>query len=270
MKTYTAFIVDDLPSGRDYLRHLTKTYAPEINIIGEAADIDQARKKIPLARPQMLILDIQLKRATSFDLIEGWLKEGPLPYAVIFVTAHGREEYAVRALRTNALDYISKPIKGEIFRDAMRRMKARVDTQQDITAQLQSVVRQMLSPHRPPDQIYLTTIDKTTHSIPPDGIVYITSNHGGTTYVYLTNGERMVANYGIGNFVGMNLPNIFKISQSTLVNMLHFKSYNRRSNTLCLQHTDTVLSPSRSHQKSLQEYLKEGPSVNSASWWPFN
>jgi two-component system LytT family response regulator len=217
----------------------------------------------------MLILDIQLKRSTSFDLIEGWLKEGPLPYAVTFVTAHGREEYAVRALRTNALDYISKPIKGEIFHDAMRRMKARVDTRQDVTAQLQSVVRQMLSPHRPPEVLYLTTIDQTTHAIQTNKIVYITSNRGGTTYVYLKNGDRMVANYGIGNFMEMNLPDIFKISQSALVNMTHFKSYNRRNNVLCLHHTEIELAPSRSHQKGLQTFLREGNQSRSASWWPF-
>ncbi len=96
-------LVDDEPPARERLAALLAVH-PQVEIVGEAGDVETAREICTRVRPDLLFLDIQLPRASGFDLI-GMLGELP---AVIFVTAYDR--YAIRAFEVNALDYLLKPI----------------------------------------------------------------------------------------------------------------------------------------------------------------
>jgi two-component system, LytTR family, response regulator len=97
-------IVDDERLARSELKRLLKVF-PEISIVGEARNADEAAEKIEELRPDLLFLDIQMPGQNGFELLES-LHHLPI---VIFTTAF--DEYALKAFEVNALDYLLKPIE---------------------------------------------------------------------------------------------------------------------------------------------------------------
>lgn len=98
-----ALIIDDERLARSALRRLLSAH-PEVKIIGEAANPDEAIRAINKASPDVLFLDVEMPGSSGFDLLEK-LEDVPV---VIFTTAY--DEYAVRAFEVSALDYLVKPI----------------------------------------------------------------------------------------------------------------------------------------------------------------
>ncbi|MEL7064967.1 MAG: response regulator, partial [Bacteroidota bacterium] len=99
-------IIDDTRMARQELRFLLKNH-PEVEVIGEASQAEEALAQIHLHKPDLLFLDIQMPGKNGFELLE-MLDEVPL---VIFTTAY--DEFALQAFEYNALDYLQKPIKDE-------------------------------------------------------------------------------------------------------------------------------------------------------------
>jgi two-component system LytT family response regulator len=112
-----ALIVDDEPLARRELRRLLAAHR-SIQIVGEAADIDEARERIESLAPGVVFLDIQMPGGTGFDL----LAQLDLAPRIIFTTAYDR--YAVAAFDVNALDYLLKPIEPERLAAALDKLQA--------------------------------------------------------------------------------------------------------------------------------------------------
>lgn len=111
----TALIIDDERLARQELRLLLAAH-PQIEIVGEAATIAEATELIATLQPELLFLDINLRKGTGFDLLEAL--SPPLPN-VIFTTAY--DEFAVRAFDVDALDYLMKPVHPERLATAIER-----------------------------------------------------------------------------------------------------------------------------------------------------
>ena len=110
-----ALIVDDERLARKELLSLLAEYK-EIEIVGEAVNVDDAIEQINQLQPDLLFLDIQMPGKTGFDLLEE-LEKAP---NVIFTTAY--DEYALKAFQVNALDYLLKPIQPERLKEAVTKM----------------------------------------------------------------------------------------------------------------------------------------------------
>lgn len=112
MKT---IIIDDERLARKELRNLLEEH-PELEIIGECANAEEARVMIDSERPDLIFLDIQMPGQTGFELLE------TLEYIpnVIFVTAY--DEYAIKAFEVNALDYVLKPVEEERLDEAIKKI----------------------------------------------------------------------------------------------------------------------------------------------------
>ena len=111
----TAIIVDDERLARNELKKMLTDY-PEVEVIGEAGNADEALKLIEELGPEILFLDIQMPAKTGFDL----LAELDTVPTVIFTTAH--DEYALKAFEVNALDYLLKPIDPKRLSDAIHKV----------------------------------------------------------------------------------------------------------------------------------------------------
>jgi two-component system LytT family response regulator len=111
----TAIVIDDERLARNELKKLLAEY-PEVEVIGEAANVDEAIKLIEELMPDLIFLDIQMPAKTGFDLLAE-LDNVP---SVIFTTAH--DEYALKAFEVNALDYLLKPIDPKRLSDAIQKL----------------------------------------------------------------------------------------------------------------------------------------------------
>src|SRR5690606_33098253 len=103
MKKIKAVIVEDSRLARNELKELIKNH-PEIEIIGEAENVDSGFKLIQDTQPDLLFLDINMPEKDGFELLE-MLDKVPI---TVFTTAF--DEYAIKSFEYNALDYLLKPI----------------------------------------------------------------------------------------------------------------------------------------------------------------
>jgi len=116
-----ALIIDDERLARSALRRLLKPHA-DVEIVGEAANADEALRAIRKSFPDVIFLDVEMPGSSGFDLLE---KLEDVPF-VIFTTAY--DEYAVRAFEINALDYLVKPVAAERLAAALSRAQKTLAT----------------------------------------------------------------------------------------------------------------------------------------------
>ena len=112
MRNIRSLIIDDERGARQELARMLKSY-PQVTVLGEAANADEAEQLIRLLKPDLIFLDIQMPGRTGFDLLETLVH---VPQ-VIFVTAF--DSYAVKAFEVSAMDYLMKPVREERFKSAM-------------------------------------------------------------------------------------------------------------------------------------------------------
>jgi two-component system LytT family response regulator len=113
-------IVDDERLARKELGSLLAEYK-DVEIIGEAANADEAEELIEKLNPDLIFLDIQMPGKTGFELLES-LEKAP---KVIFTTAY--DEYALKAFEFNALDYLLKPIEPKRLSDSVNKIRKEVE-----------------------------------------------------------------------------------------------------------------------------------------------
>jgi len=114
--SYTALIVEDEYLAAEELRKMLAAH-PEVEVLGIAETLPAAIEQIQGLKPQLLFLDINLRGASGFDLLEQ-LDEAPL---VIFITAY--DQYAIKAFEVSALDYLLKPINPQRLAEAIEKLK---------------------------------------------------------------------------------------------------------------------------------------------------
>src|SRR5690554_512883 len=114
-----ALIVDDERLARKELINLLSQYE-NVEVVGEAINVDDAKEKIVSLNPNVVFLDIQMPEKTGFDLLEE-LDHVP---NIIFTTAY--DEYALKAFQVNALDYLLKPIEPERLAEALNRLQKKL------------------------------------------------------------------------------------------------------------------------------------------------
>lgn len=111
-------IVDDERLARTELQRLLEPLE-DVEVVGEAANADEAEAEIQKLNPDLLLLDVQMPGDSGFDLLE---RLDAVPH-VVFVTAY--DEYAIRAFEVNALDYLVKPVEPERLKTAIETVQER-------------------------------------------------------------------------------------------------------------------------------------------------
>lgn len=124
-----AYLVDDEKNSREVLRELIRNFSPELVILGEAGDIDTAYTEIKNLEPDLVFLDIQMPNGNGFNLLRRFEH---IPFEVIFVTSY--DQFAIDAIKFNALDYLLKPISIDLFKQSIdkARQSYRRRTQDDV------------------------------------------------------------------------------------------------------------------------------------------
>lgn len=113
-----ALIVDDEPLARDRIRELLKEH-PEVEIIGEARNGQEAIASVTNHNPDLVFLDVQMPDLDGFSVLQN-LKTDQLPL-IIFVTAY--DQHALRAFDVHAVDYLMKPFDRQRFAEAVEQAK---------------------------------------------------------------------------------------------------------------------------------------------------
>lgn len=140
--TIRTLIVDDEPLARSGLRHLLRDHE-DIDVVGECSDGGEALERIEMLEPDLVFMDVEMPELGGFDVVEKLAGEAP---EIVFVTAYA--EYALRAFRVHALDYLLKPIDGDAFAAALDRARARISARQAATGSPHAELERLLREYR--------------------------------------------------------------------------------------------------------------------------
>lgn len=126
----SAIIIDDEQGAQKELKSLINTHCKNVEIVGMGSSVDEAIALIDRLQPMVVFLDIEMPHSNGFNLLEHY---DEYPFSVIFTTAY--DEYAIKAIRFCALDYLLKPIQKNELIDAVNR----VSRQKNATAPLKEL-----------------------------------------------------------------------------------------------------------------------------------
>ncbi len=211
-------IVDDEKPARDYCKQLLTKQFPECVLVGETDNVSSAYEAILIHNPDLVLLDIDLPDGTAFDL----LKRFPLiSFSIIFITAY--EQFALRAIKFSALDYLLKPFSsGEFFDSIRKALKKKEQTEMETRL---SALFQNIQPQQPP-KIVLRTSD-SIHVVQIDDIVRLQAD-GAYTEFYFTNRKSIVVSKNLKEYDNLLECNGFiRSHQSHLVNLKHIVCFHK-------------------------------------------
>lgn len=216
----TCLIVDDEKLARDLLREYLEGF-PNVQIVGECEQGNDAVEKIDKLKPDILFLDVQMPGMTGFDVLEEIEHE---PH-IIFTTAY--DQYAIKAFEKNAVDYLLKPLDEERFRAAVNRaLKRKMTEQNNIEDLLMSMRTERKGPFEA--NIFVQKSEKL-FNLPVDEIVYLEAS--GDYTIITTKGDQFVSSSGIGKLEEILNPDIFiRVHRSTIVNVNSLKEIERHFN----------------------------------------
>ncbi len=118
-----AIIIDDEKDGAEVLQFLIKQNCPQVNILYIEHSVESAISSIQHKKPDLIFLDIEMPTGTGFDVIQHTREIG---YETIFITAY--EHYAIKAFKTNAIDYLLKPIDVDELMNAVNNAVKRISS----------------------------------------------------------------------------------------------------------------------------------------------
>lgn len=113
----TSLIVDDEKAGREALADMLHGLCPEIEVVGTASSAAEARTEVELLQPDIVFLDIEMPDENGFDLLDSLPHRS---FLTVFTTAYS--QYALRAIRASAIDYLLKPIGQADLQRAVERL----------------------------------------------------------------------------------------------------------------------------------------------------
>lgn len=241
----TAIIVDDESKGRLTLQSLLASYCPNITVVAQAADIPDAVSLIQHHIPDIIFLDIQLQDGNGFDILNIL---GKIYSKIIFVTAY--DEYAVKAFRFSAIDYLLKPLDPDLLIAAVEKVENLVIQKVD-SSNLEVLYQNLTST----DKKIVINSHQGQNIIKVSDIIRCEADSNYTT-IFHSNGTKTVVTKSLREYEELlSGDNFFRVHKSHLVNLSFVKSYDLTNNTLTLEN-DSVIEIARRRKDALVQFLQ--------------
>ena len=244
MKTIRTIVIDDEDKLRKMLIDILKKYCQNIEIIGEAANVTDGVEIVKQLLPDLIFLDINMPDGTGFDLLS---QVKDINFKLIFVTAY--EEYAVKAIKFSALDYILKPIDFDEVILAIDKARDIIN-QEAYNTKLDSLLSNIESPSKENKKIALNT-SSNIYIVNVGDIIRCESDKNYTTF-YLDTGKKLVVSRTIKEFDELlSSYDFFRTHKSHLVNIAYIKQYEKRDGGYIVLKDDSTVPVSLRKKEQL-------------------
>ncbi len=243
-----AVIVDDEKRSRETLIGMVERYCPSIQIIGQADGCNAGVLKIKELNPDIVFLDIQMPDGSGFKVLED-LDE--YNFEVIFTTAH--DQYAIKAIRFSALDYILKPINPDDLKYAIEKYEQK-QNKGHINKNIQVLLDNLKSPNVQPKIILNTS--EGIHIVKTDDIIRCESDDYYTRFYFINDSMILISKTLKQNEELLSEYNFIRTHKSHLVNIKHIKSY-LKNDGIILMSDDSKIPVSRRKKDKIIELLSQ-------------
>lgn len=243
-----AIIVDDEKNSREVINQILIDCFPNINVAAQCSNVREAVKDIKNLKPDLLFLDIDLPDGSGFDILKN------IDYKnikIIFITAH--HEYAIKAIKFSAFDYILKPVNsGELIETVQRvideteledgnvRVKAMLENFNASSKELKNLALKTAN------KIYLVNIDE---------IIRCESQNNYTVF-YIEDGTKIMVSKTIKTYESMLAGHQFiRVHQSHLINLKHVRAFHKPEGGMLVMSDDTSIPVSKNKRAILMQYF---------------
>jgi two-component system LytT family response regulator len=248
----TALLIDDDENLRSGMRGLLSLYAPEINIVGEADSVATGIEAIIKHQPQVIFLDIQLNDGTGFDILQQLVsKLGKIHSNIVFITAH--EQYAIKAFRFSALDFLLKPVDPDELQMVIGKLKGVIE-KSDNYAHIDLLLENIRKKVDNFKRIALSNSDGM-HLFEISDIIRCESEDNYTKF-YIKNSKPVLISKTLKEYEELLTEHGFvRIHQSHLINLSYLKSYIKKEGGYVIMADNSNLPISQRKKETLQEIL---------------
>lgn len=214
-----AVIIDDERKSRESLQLLLDSFVENVSIVGTADGVYTGINVINEKEPDIVFLDIHLANGDGFQVLDGIKNR---TQNIIFVTGH--EEHAIQAFRSEAIDYLLKPVIIEQLQDAVERVKSKINSKSENLS----------------GTIALST-NKGVQFVKTEDILYCKGD-GAYTYFHLKKGERITTSKNLKEYEEkLSHFHFFRSHKSFLLNLAEIKNFKRGENShAIMSNGDTV------------------------------
>ncbi|HVY74341.1 MAG TPA: LytTR family DNA-binding domain-containing protein [Puia sp.] len=246
----STLIIDDEPYCCEALATLLERHCPEVKIAGIFQEGEAAIKGIEEANPQLVFLDIEMPRMNGFQLLE---KLGNIHFGLIFTTSY--DQYAIKAIRHSALDYLMKPIDREELQAAVQ--KAAAHLKSPIPQQLEILFQRLMPGAGALQRVALPTVEGL-QMILAESIIHVRSD-SNYSVVLLKGRPKIVVSRTLKEMEELleDYP-FLRVHHSHLVNLNEIERYVRGEGGYLIMSDGSNVDVSRSRKEMLLTRLRPG------------
>lgn len=211
-----ALIVEDKEYIRKGLMSLLETIDPSITVVGECESVVEAVTVTKACKPELIFLDINLSDGNAFDFLD---QLESINFKIIFITAY--EEFALKALKVGAVDYLLKPVDVDDLKKALQKIK-NTDTNEQ-----QQGINKVKQVWNGSDSTIILSLQDSFQVIELNELMYCESDKGYTTF-YCTENRKFLVSKTLKEFESTLLENNFlRPHQSFMVNLKFVDKYDK-------------------------------------------
>lgn len=241
MKT---LIVEDKAYIRKGLLNLLELIDTKVNVVGECESVKEAVVVANACKPDLIFLDINLTDGNAFDFLD---QTEHLNFKIIFITAY--EEYALKALKIGAVDYILKPVDISDLEKALQKVANLTVTEQ------KQQIKTVKSAWNNEDSKLILSLQDSFQVIDLNELMYCESDKGYTTF-YCSDGKKYLASKTLKEFEAQLMAaNFTRPHQSFMVNLKFIDKY-EKSGVIYLKNGKKIPVSSRKKDLFLKSFLK--------------
>jgi two-component system, LytTR family, response regulator len=258
MKKYNSIIIDDERNIREALGTLLEEYCPEIDLCGSAASAAEGRELLKKHEVDFIFLDISMPGEDGFAFLKSIPKEN---YGIIFATAY--QEYALKALKASAIDYLLKPIDPAELREAVTKAIQYYELRQS-RLEIRNIYHESLDAlhdhiHSGEKQITKITVTEQFgfRMVNVRDLMYLQGD-SNYTILRLSGLNKIVSTRSLGEFEKiLEQPDFFRIHKSTIINMNYLQGFSSYEGNFAELNDGTRLSISRRKMNEFREAVKQ-------------
>ncbi len=248
MAKLKAVIIDDQDDIREINRNLLQSNFPEVDIVGEANGVDSGIELIMNTNPDLVLLDIEIKGGTGFNILQ---KVRPYNFMVIFITAF--DEFAIKAIKFSAIDYILKPVNETEFCAAIENAISTYEKNK-VALQVQNLLDHVEDRGKN-RKIVLRTME-SIFLVDLEEVLFCESDNSYTTF-YLGDGKQILVSKGIKEYEQMLSPfRFFRPHQRYLVNLNHVERIDKNDGGSIILKNKASIPISHRRKQALMDFLK--------------
>lgn len=243
----TATIVDDEPDCCETLAMLLQRYCPEVKVLDICYSAEAALQSVKEHHPKILFLDIEMPFMNGFELLE---KLGEINFELVFTTSY--DQYAIKAIRFSALDYLLKPVDRTELQLAVQ--KAAQRSQHPFPQQLNMLLEKLKNPAIPVNKIAIPTMEGF-QLLAADTIISCESD-GNYTWLFLKDKRKIVASRTLKEMEEIleGYP-VIRVHHSHLVNINEVEKYIKGEGGYLIMSDGSSINVSRSRKELLLKKL---------------